>query len=219
MVEIENFLSWSQIAKAPNKSGVYAWYFRPEFTKHDLKLLYSDLDSGHDEQSKKGLIRKFLIERLFKYFKQTPYKVDLNGQLKAKYHGTIEHEQEISESLISRIYEKPDRLISIIKILEHSSPLFASPLYVGMSGNIRERLIQHTRVIKKIKEERRNAKMYFSDEDLSLEEKNFAERVVEKEIPTSRLFVAFQVTQDDQDVHIDIENIINRLYYPILGRN
>jgi hypothetical protein len=219
MVEIENFLSWSQIAKAPNKAGVYAWYFRPEFTKHDLRILYSDLALTQDEQSKKALIRKFLIERLFKYFKQTSYKIDLNGQLKAKYQGTIEHEQEISESLISRINEKPNRLLSIIKILEQSSPLFASPLYVGMSGNIRERLIQHTRTIKNIKEERRNAKMYFSDEDLSLEEKNFAERVVEKEIPTSRLFVAFQVTQDDQDVHIDIENIINRLYYPILGRN
>lgn len=219
MSHIENFLNWSQIAKAPNKAGVYAWYFRPELTKYDLKSLYIHLSSSEDELFKKKLIKDFLMERLFKYFKQTSYKVDLSGQLKAKYHGEITHEQEISDSLISRIYDKPNRLEAIIKILEESSPLFASPLYVGMSGNIQERLIQHTNIIKKIKDSYRNARIYSSDDDLSIEEKNFAQRVVEKEIPTNRLFVAFQITSDVEDVHVDIENIINRLYYPILGRN
>ena len=213
----QNILNWNEIIKAPKKPGVYAWYFRPELTEYDINELIVKIQEDPDAAS--DLIRNFFSDHLFKYFKQKPYEVQISGQLKPKYSGTIEHEQDISKELIKRIRENPKRLFDIRDLLEKSSPMFASPLYVGMSSDINQRVIQHVSCIKKYRESAFDPLRRFAEEEISSDEKSFAQRIVEREIPSSCLFLVFQITDDKLDIHVDIENIINRIYYPTLGRN
>jgi hypothetical protein len=210
-------LAWSEIGKAPDLPGIYAWYFHPELTDHDINFLINKIKENPSNAAKE--IRSFFTERLFKYFMQKPYEVELTGQLKPRYSGTVEHVQEISESLIKRIKENPEKLFSIRNILQQSAPMFASPLYVGMSVSIRQRVLQHSNFIKKYKESFNNPLLRVFDDEVLSEEKSFAQRVVERGIPSSRLFLVYQTTGTDLDIQVDVENIINRIYYPTLGRN
>jgi asparagine synthetase B (glutamine-hydrolysing) len=210
-------LSWSEIAKAPDRAGIYAWYFRPELTDHDINNLIESIEINSDKASVE--IRSFFAERLFKYFMQRPYEVQISGQLKPKYYGKIEHKQDITDGLIERIKENPRRLFSIRDLLQKSAPMFASPLYVGMSSSIKQRVMQHVNFIKKYKESTSNAFTRLSDDEIDIDEKSFAQRVVERGIPSSRLFLVYQTTDTELDIQVDVENILNRIYYPTLGRN
>jgi len=214
-----NILDWSQLAKCPESPGVYAWYFRPELTDHDIENLISNLKK--DESKSKKLIEDFLNERIFKYFKQKQYQVEISGQLKARYQGKMEHIQEPSSGLIERVQENPQRLLTIRTLLERSTPLFASPLYVGMSKNLKTRINQHCNFIKQLRDKSSNSFLRIQqDFVLTEEEKSFAERVVDRELPPSRLFIAYQVVEPtEENVYVDLENIINRIYYPTFGRN
>lgn len=218
MIE-DKILNWSQLSKCPESPGVYAWYFRPELTDHDIEKLISDIKK--DELNSKQVIEYFLNERIFKYFRQKQYHVEISGQLKPKYTGQIEHVQEPSSGLIERVQENPKRLFIIRALLEKSTPLFASPLYVGMSKNIKVRINQHCNFIKQLRDKSSNSFLRLQQYSiLTEEEKSFAERVVEREIPPSRLFIAYQVVEPtEENVYVDLENIINRIYYPTFGRN
>ena len=210
-------LSWSEIAKAPDKAGIYAWYFRPELTDHDINYLIESIKISPDKASDQ--IKSFFTERLFRYFMQKPYEVEISGQLKPRYSGKIEHKQDVTEGLIQRIKENPQRLFSIRDLLQESVPMFASPLYVGMSSSIKQRVMQHANFIKKYKESASNPFIRLSDDEIDMDEKSFAQRVVERGIPSSRLFLVYQTTDTELDIQVDVENIMNRIYYPTLGRN
>ena len=210
-------LSWDEIAKAPNEAGIYAWYFRPELTDHDINQLVESVRTAPEKASDE--IRNFFTERLFKYFMQKPYEVQISGQLKPKYSGKIDHKQDISDGLIQRVKDNPNRLFSIRNLLQESAPMFASPLYIGMSSSIKLRVMQHMNFIKKYKESTNNPFIRLTDDEISAEEKSFAQRVVERGIPSSRLFLVYQTTDTELDIQVDVENIVNRIYYPILGRN
>ncbi len=210
-------LNWSEIAKAPDTAGIYAWYFRPELTDHDINNLIESMKVNPDNSSDE--IRNFFTDRLFKYFMQKPYEVQISGQLKPKYSGKIEHKQEISDGLLQRIKENPQRLFSIRNLLQESAPMFASPLYVGKSNSIKHRVMQHINFIKKYKECATNPFIRLIDDEIDMDEKSFAQRVVERGIPSSRLFLVYQTTDTELDIQVDVENIINRIYYPTLGRN
>jgi hypothetical protein len=85
--------------------------------------------------------------------------------------------------------------------------------------SIRQRVLQHSNFIKKYKESFNNPLLRVFDDEVLSEEKSFAQRVVERGIPSSRLFLVYQTTGTDLDIQVDVENIINRIYYPTLGRN
>jgi hypothetical protein len=217
-METSKVLNWSEVSRCPESPGIYAWYFRPELTDHDIHKLIENINSGCDESMQ--VVEDFFHERLFKYFRQKPYKVKLSGSLKPNYEGNIEHIQKISSGLIERIIEKPDRLFAIRDLLQKSTPMFASPLYVGMSKNLKYRISQHCNFIKQLRERSSNPFANTHQFNITDEERNFAERVVEKELPSSRLFLTYQVTDStDENIYVDLENIINRIYYPTFGRN
>lgn len=218
IMETCKVLNWSEVSRCPESPGIYAWYFRPELTDRDIYNLIESINSERKEIMQ--IVEDFFHERLFKYFREKPYKVKLSGSLKPNYEGNIEHIHRISSGLIERIIEKPDRLFAIRDLLQKSTPMFASPLYVGMSKNLKFRISQHCRYIKQLRENASSpfAKIY--QFNITEEERNFAERVVEKELPSSRLFLTYQATDtSDENIYVDLENIINRIYYPTFGRN
>ncbi|MER9632700.1 hypothetical protein [Mesorhizobium sp. M0228] len=209
--------SWHEIGDVPAKPGVYAWYYTPEITSFDLEQIttrVTTLKASVSMVAAREAVRAFLDESVFRYFREQPYSAQLRGPLKPRYEGTIEHMPSLSESLLDRIVEEPARLATIREVLEASAPHFASPIYIGMSEKLRLRLKRHKALIEKYGE--------LPDIGLSEEEQrdqSFAREVRARNIPPSRLFVVATVISGPPGTYVDIENILNRIHYPLLGRN
>ncbi len=209
--------SWHEIGDVPAKAGVYAWYYTPEITSFDLDRIIADvlsLKAGGSLAAAKDAVRAFLDESVFRYFREQPYSAQLRGPLKPRYEGRIEHMPTLSESLLDRIVEEPARLATIREVLEASAPLFASPIYIGMSEKLRFRLKRHKTLIEKYGE---LPDLGASEEDQR--DQSFAREVRSRNIPPSRLFVVATVISGPPGSYVDIENILNRIHYPLLGRN
>ena len=207
---------WAEIVNVPNKPGVYAWYYRPELTEFDLEKTIDEIQSNRENGNKaegKKTIQTFLKERIFQYFQETPYQVIVQGPLKPLYKGQLRHHPPPFDALIERIIENPDRLRTIKEVLEKSAPELASPLYIGMSGNLRQRLKQHRRLIEKYREN--NVETYSGESH----DQNFAFQICQRNILPTRLFVAVRIINGPDNRYVDIENILNRIHYPLLGRN
>ncbi|MDX2040259.1 MAG: hypothetical protein SF097_03375 [Acidobacteriota bacterium] len=205
-------LLWAEVYTAPDSPGIYAWYYNPEITLFDLEEAIKRLEEliqSANQNEARCYVRELLDSRLFQYFRELPYLARIAGPLKPTHEGYLEHKHDISESLVSRVVENPQRLRLIREVLEVSAPHFASPLYIGMSDNLRERLSKHKSLIEK----------YRSKSPTNTGDMGFAAQVVQRRIPPERLFVVICELADLDGDPVDIENILNRIYYPILGRN
>lgn len=215
---------WTEISSIPQKSGVYAWYYLPEITDFDLRKIIDEIElhqQNGDSESSYNLVKYFLQNFLFRYFQEEPYQATLRGALKPKYEGFVEHKPELSEDLLMRIVEEPERLITVKKVLEKSAPDFASPIYIGMSENLGNRLKRHKSLIEKYSSQsssQSNLQQSYNKESED-RDKSFAMRICARSIPPTRLFVMVNVLEDTGKRYVDIENILNRIHYPLLGRN
>jgi hypothetical protein len=208
---------WSDLAAAPPSAGVYAWYYQPEIADFDLNTAISSVIAWRDTDraAAERIIRETLNDRLFRYFREDSYQTVIEGPLKPTYKGSLEHAFEVSGGLVSRIVEQPERLRDIRNILRNSAPNFASPLYIGMSSNLRSRLNTHKSLIERYRSLRLRETPQPRESDAG-----FAWQVAKREISPDRLLVFTYATDTSDDgLAVDVENILNRLYYPILGRN
>lgn len=213
-------LGWINLSQAPAVPGVYAWYYQPEITDFDLNTAVSDIQrlAGQgDREGAKAVVVALLNERIMSYFRQDPYEILLTGPLKPRHSGVAKHEQRLSPELVERLVNEPHRLRPLRDILAGSAPHFASPIYVGMSDNLRVRLLRHRTLIERYRQEdfRRSLEMVTGHS----EDAGFARRVVSRKIPPDRLFAMICEADDVDGLHVDAENLLNRMYYPILGRN
>ena len=85
-----------------------------------------------------------------------------------------------------------------------------------MSLNLKDRLLTHKKLIEKYREESPSP---INLDDALIKEKNFAMRVNNRKLAPTRLFVVTKTIKGDEKQYVDVENILNRIYYPILGRN
>lgn len=209
---------WSNIQSCPSSAGVYAWYYAPDITAFDIDKIVSEiiqLKSENNIQKISQLVEQFIVKRIYGYFRSEPYQVNLSGQLMPPFKGAVENELTVSPSLIERIIVDPKRLHKVRSYLVAAAPLFSSPLYIGKSDNLKTRLSTHKTLILKY----RNDKTDLGSIQDS-EENSFAIRVVKRGLPPERLFVVVHcIPKDDDNIHVDIEHIFNRICYPILGRN
>ena len=212
--------SWTEIINVPSKPGVYAWYYSPEITDFDLQdtinkiLMFKSVNNMDEAQE---IVKTFLNNYLFRFFQEEPYHATLRGSLKPKYEGTVEHTPELSEDLVARIVDEPERLTTVRQVLEKSTPNFSSPLYIGMSKNLNGRLKTHKKLIEKYCSQVNPND--FNIKDAEDRDKNFAMRVCSRNIYPTRLSVAINVLEDIGERYVDIENILNRIHYPLFGRN
>jgi hypothetical protein len=214
---------FNEVARAPDVPGVYSWYYRIELADRDIAVCIADVEAASDLPSKEQVIRTFLDRRLFRYYKEEPYSVEVSGPLKPRYAGFVEHISEISSSLCKRVAEQPQRLNDIKTALGNTVPRFASPIYIGVAKALRTRLMQHVRLIESLQQLKASA---FSSAMMagttSEEEENdhkFAfEVTMLRDFATSSLVVnALELSIDDA-IRYDLENILNRINYPLCGR-
>lgn len=223
-----NQYTWSEIKEIPNKPGIYAWYYNPELTEFDIDKTIINLKESKGNINDSALykiVKDFLEEYIFKYFLEDPYNVLLKGALKPEYNGQIEHVSNISDSLINRIINEPEKLRTIKNVIENSAPFFASPIYIGMSESLNRRLVKHKRLIEQYLDKKSKNINYFRDHILSdnsnkeYRDKGFAFQICKRNIVPTKLFVMVKIIDDSTESYLDIENILNRIHYPLLGRN
>ena len=188
-------LRWTELAQAPASPGVYAWYYEPEITDFDLDTAILEIQkrtSAGDKLGAESVVTSLLNEHVLHYFRHDPYDVTLTGPLKPRHCGTVQHEQRVSTSLVQRILEQPERIRHLRDILATSAPYFASPIYVGMSENLKSRLKKHRALIEKFRAE--DFWVNQSNEVDQDDEAGFARRIASRRIPPGRLFVIIRET-------------------------
>jgi hypothetical protein len=211
---------WREVDEIPASSGIYAWYYRHTLTDFDINQLITDLTkmAQAPPEEREGRVRKFLLTFLFDVFREEPYEVDVTGPLKPRYRGKVDHVSTVTLGLIQRIAGDPKRLWVIKKVLEEAVPEFAAPIYIGMADDLRARTQRHKRLIQYYKsQEDRDAWEPTTAEEEA--EHSFARDVVRRRFNLARLEVAVRLIDMQGDVHLDAENILNRINFPLCGRN
>ena len=210
-------LTWHELATAPPSPGVYAWYFRPAVAQFDVDLLVNQLNGLTESSQRLRAILQFLSAHLLEYFKDSRYEVQIAGSLKPRYSGYVQHQQVISPSLLERISANPHRLQALKAVLEYLTPEFTAPLYIGMAQKLSQRLLGHKRLIEDYLEGRQ-PHIEVGD-DTQQRDHSFAQEVCARRMPPTALFVEILPIDDLADVVVDVENLLNRINHPILGRN
>lgn len=208
-------LSWSEIELAPETPGIYAWYSRLVISKADIEGIIKNVQIAKEESDAKAqaVVEDALDRFIYSPYRETPYQVSLRGQLKPKFSGELLHEPSKSDSLISRLALNPERFRTIAEVLRSAAPWFTAPLYIGMAINLRSRLKQHRNKIVELRDLQGIASI---DEAT---EAGFANQVFARNFDPSNLFVHIAEVNVDTGEHNDLENILNRINYPIFGRN
>jgi hypothetical protein len=211
---------WQEIDDTPDKTGIYAWYYRHTLADFDIKKLIADLGKLPATATKEAAARvtEFFQAHLFQSFVEEPYDALLKGPLKPTYEGRLANTANISPGLVERIVAEPARLWTLKKVLEDAAPEFASPVYIGMAVNLNNRLRRHKSLIERYKAA---AGRPVDEESLSPLDDNdhsFAREVVRRGFSTNGLAVAVRVIDAPESVHVDAENILNRINYPLCGR-
>lgn len=214
-LETTKALTWAEIELAPESSGIYAWYVRLAISKADIEASIKRIEAAREKsiQAGRNEAESTLDRFIFNPYKESPYAVLLRGQLKPRYGGEISHEPIKSDSLINRIMESPERLRTIADVLKIASPSFTAPLYIGMAVNLRKRLRQHRNKISELRDQKNSLDI----DDTS--EAGFANQVVARNFDPTNLFVHIVEIEIDTSENNDLENILNRINYPIFGRN
>lgn len=223
----ERGLRLYELMQAPELPGVYAWYYRIELSDKDITDCIGTCGVATSDEERCRIVRLFLERRLFSYYREQPYIAMLTGPLKPTYTGLLENRMPISESLVKRLAAKPDRLRALKELLQQSIPFFASPIYIGVSDNLRRRLLHHKALIERYQHSlsagltEPHTARGSDEDDESIRDHSFA-----REVATGRRLVAYnlvvhvmQVATDEDGLRTDIENLLNRINYPLCGRN
>lgn len=213
---------WREINQVPHEGGVYAWYFTPELTEYDSTEFVTQVlatKALDDKDASVRYIEQFLEQHIFHYFIEQPYKAEVSGPLKPRYFGMLQHQPALSNTLVQRLIEKPERIKAIRQILASSVPNFSSPIYIGMSKDLGKRLARHKALIEKYQE---TPTLVVNIETMLEEDQrdhSFAKEACARGIPPSLLSVIIEPVVGIADEWVDIENILNRIHFPLLGRN
>ena len=213
---------WNSLGSISHEPGFYAWYVKSYLAQKDIK----DSINAVKDSKRKGdiaaaafVITQYLEKRLFAPFARDGYFVSLRGSLLPPYEGIVEHKQTLSQSLVDRLIKEPERLESIGSLLEGAVPVFSSPLYIGMAKNLHKRVASHRRLIIKLRDAQDSKNLTNPNTKSCNEDHSFAAAVVQRQLPPSHLVVYTQSLPQDGESAIDLENLLNRINYPILGRN
>jgi hypothetical protein len=221
---MKNF-RFSEVAGAPDTPGIYSWYYRIELTDKDIGNCVEEVELSASPTEREAIVRSFLENHLFRYYKEMPYMVDLSGPLKPRYKGTIDHSMDISASLVKRLAEEPNNLRELKQMLKLTVPMFASPIYIGVATSLRVRLLQHFQLINNLQHLKASAVgdgvtvPTGSDTEEDRDHKFAYEVSMTRGFRPSSLVVNTLELQVNDIIRYDLENILNRINYPLCGRN
>lgn len=219
-----NSFRFHELNQVPEVPGCYSWYYRLELASRDIQACLQQVGQAESPEAKNAIIEAFLRQRLFKPYTETPYRVSLQGRLKPPYEGEVHNQFRISSSLVQRIAEEPERLLKLKALLFESVPIFASPIYIGVAKDLRQRLLRHKSLIEKFVNAAAIGASELDTEEEPDEEAakdhSFAREVASmRKFSTANLVVYTFSIEIDEHLRYDLENVLNRINYPLCGRN
>lgn len=212
---------WLDLGKIPESKGIYAWYYKHFLSESDILSLIKKLNKQDiNGECKEIIVQTFLKSHLFDFFQEDPYQVTMKGPLKPTYNGHVPHVVAITSDLVKRIAFDPTRLWILKSVLENAIPDFSAPIYIGMSVNLKTRIGRHKALIQNYKNSQLNevSNDFLTDEEEE-SDKSFAREVIRRGFLTHRLFVSIRTIENSLNGHVDAENILNRINFPLCGRN
>lgn len=212
-----NLLSYEKVPDVETKPGLYAWYLR-------IKLGRKNIESPQDFLTALKKITERLCYPVLGMQLEGHFNMLLKGDLRHIYYG---HDgNPFPKTFKSMIASREEREV-LNDILELAVPLLTGPLYIGVSRNLQQRLQEHTRLIHKFSIEDQEDTLDNPVDGLeSMEnDKNFAARIIERKIDPNHLAVGVAYVDNPslpiariRKIAENTETLLNRLFYPILGR-
>jgi hypothetical protein len=195
--------SWQDLALVPAVPGLYAWYLEVGLRPADL----------HDfPTSREHLTR--LAQRL----RLPQLRVDAKSHLALRFSGALDHDHLSSgdsgfTALIETTLADETRRRVFADILARATPALTSPLYIGVATNLNTRIQTHSQMIERLSD--------FDPKDDPAY--SFAREVVHRQIPQRKLVVYILPLEGDdvpleREVAEAAESLLNRMFFPILGR-
>lgn len=140
-------LSALQLDRAPSSPGIYAWYANVALSESDWKpRMREGVDTAET----------FLINAINDYARahqhgsirlrgQGGYHLTWKGELKQENVSDSQEQTSTTnlESHLSEISRNPEDRKLLSALLKSAPPVFASPLYIGVATNLKQRLAEH----------------------------------------------------------------------------
>lgn len=228
--------SMLDVDEAPEAPGLYAWYVSFRASPHDWKMQ----PSPQGDQAIDGFLR--LLRRYAGYYEPLPISLRGRGSYGAAWEGDLELDTPLRQpnedadassaeedkrlAILMNSLDSQERRRVMATILEMASPVFSSPLYIGVAENLRERLRTHRRDFTKaydwLREHPEDAA------EVRAKGKTFGARAAARNM-TMRQLEAWVIDLGDQeDAAVTLKHLrhtaqsaewlLHRLYAPILGR-
>lgn len=207
-------------AGVPARPGIYAWYGR---------VVVPDPDRAR--ASNPGGLESLFREQIFARYQRQPYDVTLSAALEPRFHGRVLHSPESPSPGDESPAAAARAADTVFGFLARSfAPAFSAPIYVGKAVKqpLSSRIAQHLAGLNdylgrstEFLETQRRALLHDeagTDEE-AIDAHSFAiEAAVRRFAPARLLLVTYAPpTIDAEDISM-LENIVNRVNYPICGR-
>lgn len=225
------------VDSAPSVAGIYAWYGLVAPSPPDWE---AKVEGGKDTGAQ--TFRDFLSRQTAR-FGLPPLRITGEGNFAVKWGGALHDQTAVAlqrtltgegsheaaapaaEALDDTI-DTPNLRAVLAGALAMATPVFASPLYIGVAENLHERLQTHKNNLYRVAASLRNRPDL--REKLQETDKNFAVRAVTLGFTPDNLIVwtlrldSFSETTLDQDALRTVaeaaEWLLNRWHRPVLGR-
>ena len=215
---LNELFSFERIPDVKAKPGLYAWYLR-------IRVGRSNIESPQNFSEALKKITEQIRHPTLAMQLDGHFNLNMKGKLKHTWYGHNEH--PFTENFQEMLNHPEERKL-ISNILDLAVPLLSGPLYIGVSKNLQQRLQTHTRLIEKYSKEQQgdNTPEVSVDSTDSLQnDKDFAERIVEREIDPNHLIVGvtyiYHPNLPPDRIRKTVETtetLLNRIFYPILGK-
>lgn len=219
-----------EVDQAPTVPGIYAWYHQVTIPEPDIDAFVGKMPTGATERSEaaaRDIVREFLTAQVFAPHKETPYNVTLSGALKPEFNGTLEYRPPSAQRLVEELSATPERAHMLASILLRAVPFFSSPIYIGIAkSSLRQRLQQHAKLISDLRNAVASRKVtadarveqdgdptYFQDHQFA------REAIVVRKLSPLDLLVYVLPLEVDPTIATGVEYLLNRINYPLCGRN
>ncbi|MCS3940377.1 hypothetical protein GGP84_003029 [Salinibacter ruber] len=221
-----NMYTPKEVGEASEGVGLYAWYSIPNIGKPDWE---KNIKDGEDKGREN--FENFLGRHTNRH-KFPPFKSVVEGTFSQRLEGVLEDE---SYKGISGEKEKPEKPVlktinsakhreKMVETLSACTPLISSPIYIGVSNSLRERLMKH---VSELRNFQSNFKGRPIPENIEKEKTTFAFRAAKMGFTTEHLYVITLGTSGVNDdlseeqvrtVSEALEWFLNRWHKPFLGR-
>lgn len=222
------------LSMAPDTAGIYAWYARLGLAEHDWK---PQVRGGADHAG------AYLTKAVADYARvhqpspihlkgEAPYRLHWSGTLQRRSVGGQDGSPGPATSLAARLgdlVDVPAVRQLLIGLLHTATPVFANPLYIGVSTNLRLRLEEHMEAYEVTYAETKSDPS--SAQRLQFEGRSFGARLAATGLRLEYLqcyvlpveldvadTVSSVVDISAREVAEAAEWILQRIFLPVLGR-